>query len=44
MGLKIPIVFAAVWLPASFAHADDISLGLPGFGGSGCPGGSGISP
>lgn len=25
---------------ASVAHADDISLGLPGYGGTGCPGGT----
>ena len=25
---------------STFAHADDISLGEPGYGGSGCPGGS----
>src|SRR3982750_1792818 len=24
----------------TFAHADDISLGQPGYGGTGCPGGS----
>ena len=40
MMLKIAMAFAAVLLSASFAHADDISLGLPGFGGTGCPGGS----
>src|SRR5436190_11155436 len=38
--VKTTIAFAAIVLSASFAHADDISLGLPGFGGTGCPGGS----
>jgi hypothetical protein len=40
MMVKSTMAFAAVLLSASFAHADDISLGLPGFGGTGCPGGS----
>lgn len=41
--MKALLAIAALALSASFAtfaHADDISLGLPGYGGNGCPGGS----
>lgn len=40
MIVKTAVASAAFLLSASLAHADDISLGVPGFGGSGCPGGS----
>lgn len=40
MIVKTAVASAAILLSASLAHADDISLGVPGFGGSGCPGGS----
>jgi hypothetical protein len=32
------LAFASLF--ATFAHADDISLGQPGYGGTGCPSGS----
>src|SRR5436190_21050815 len=38
--VKTTIAFAAIVVSATFAHADDISLGQPGYGGTGCPGGS----
>ena len=41
--MKLLIALAALAATASFstfAHADDISLGQPGYGGTGCPGGS----
>ena len=34
------ITFAILALAASTAHADDIALGVPGYGGTGCPDGS----
>ena len=37
---KIIINLVFVSLLTSLAHADDISIGLPEYGGSGCPGGS----
>ncbi|WP_421761936.1 DUF4360 domain-containing protein [Devosia sp.] len=41
--MKTILALAALALSAGFvsvAHADDISLGEPGYGGTGCPGGS----
>ena len=41
--MKTILALTALALSAgfvSFAHADDISLGEPGYGGTGCPGGS----
>ncbi len=41
--MKALLAIAALAFTASFAslaHADDIALGLPGYGGNGCPGGS----
>jgi hypothetical protein len=35
-GLVLALILAAV----NFAKADDIRLGIPGYGGTGCPGGS----
>lgn len=38
--MKTMLAFAALALTGSLAHADDIALGVPGYGGSGCPAGS----
>ena len=41
--MKLILALAALASTGSFAtyaHADDISLGTPGYGGTGCPGGS----
>jgi len=38
--MKTILAVAALVATGSFAHADDISLGLPGYGGNGCPAGS----
>lgn len=38
--MKTVLAAAAIILTSTVAHADDISLGVPGFGGSGCPAGS----
>jgi hypothetical protein len=40
MMARTVMALAAVLLSASFARADDISLGVPGFGGTGCPNGT----
>ena len=40
MMTRTAMAVAAVLLSANFARADDISLGLPGFGGTGCPNGT----
>lgn len=34
------LLFATGMMTTSLAHADDIALGIPGYGGSGCPEGS----
>ncbi len=34
------IIFATMALANAWAHADDISLGTPGYGGTGCPAGT----
>jgi hypothetical protein len=35
--MKFLLALAAVLLGGTFAYADDISLGTPGYGGNGCP-------
>lgn len=34
------LALATVFVTSAFANADDIRLGIPGYGGNGCPGGS----
>src|SRR6188768_2969078 len=37
---KLTVLLLAMGLTMSAAHADDIKLGTPGYGGNGCPAGS----
>ena len=37
---KLYWISNAVWVASALVHADDISVGFPGYGGNGCPQGS----